>query len=956
MSFIRTNIVAFHTNALIEAIEARRLFAVVPAASADAFVESVGVNGGGGGETVTDYQRIRDYGFRHLRTSVVRYEDPNWVATHNQGYDQTGLRWLMTINKEPTPAELVSFYKQYTPGSIAMLEGNNEVDNTAFYGNGYEAVAQAAQPGYWDALKADPATRDTPLAIYSTTYGDWRGYTTTKADFGNLHYYPGAQRAPLFVDGINDFQVNRNRMDNALAGPEKGFIVGEAGYSVNRFGPMSRAAQAKADSMLVAEYFKQGVPRSFVFSFYGSNEGFELYSQPAGNALKGLLTTLGEATWNDPANTWNRPSFSPGALDFTITGGNDSVRSQLLQKSNGDFYLMLWQSKGVSDGNGNDINNADVNVTLNFKTPLNATAVVSRLTPSTGLYSTSNATIGGSGGNQSLTVGVPDSVMLIKLDPTAASPFAQTGTIYQEVWTGVGGTAVSSVPVQNAPDQVNTLTQLEGTFGGDNYGSRTRGYITAPTDGLYTFWISGDDNVEFRLSRSPDGARDVQTIATVPGYSNYREWNKFAEQKSVPIALLAGRKYYFEVLQKEGGGGDSVSVGWAKPGEAKTAPSQVVPGSALSPVGTPLPTGWMNADVGRTDLPGTASESGGTFALQGNGSDIWNNADQFHFAYKSQNGNGDLIARVSAQQNTDGWAKSGVMFRDGIGAGDSFAGLFVTPSNGIQFQYRNGNGTNAQGAGGTGGVAAPVWLKLSRSGDAFTASYSLNGTSWTQVGSPTTVAIATNAKAGLAALSHNVLTTGSATFTNVSVGTGGAPAPGTTLYNNDFESTSIGSSPTGWTTAGGTWSVQQPPGNSRDFRTGGGGLSTYTAAGSAWDNYSAQVDVNPGSDTGGASLLVRAQSANRFYQVEFKNNSGTKQVNIWKNDNGNWSQVAAWNFNWSAGGWYRLNVALSGSTFTVSVGGTVLGTATDGTWLTGGVGLRTDSMAAGFDNLLVVQG
>jgi len=34
---------------------------------------------------------------------------------------------------------------------------------------------------------------------------------------------------------------------------------------------------------------------------------------------------------------------------------------------------------------------------------------------------------------------------------------------------------------------------------------------------------------------------------------------------------------------KEAGGGDNLAVGWAKPGEATTAPSQVIPGSVLSP-------------------------------------------------------------------------------------------------------------------------------------------------------------------------------------------------------------------------------------------------------------------------------------------------------------------------------------------------------------------------------------
>jgi hypothetical protein len=941
----------------LEAMEARRLLTAVPAASADSFVESVGLNGGGGSASLTDAARYADAGFRHVRVAQYDESDPTgYWSRLNQAYDQYGLRWLTTINKEPSPTDLVNRYKQFTRGSVDLVEGNNEVDNTSFYDANYKYVAQNAQGGYWDAMKADPATRDTPLAIFSTVFTDWGGYHTEKADIGNIHYYPGQQHPPLSVDGVNDFFVNRQRMDNALDGPEKGFIVGEDGYSTYRFGNMTDRAKAKGDSMLLAEMFKQGVPRTYLFSFYGSNEGFDLWYgngyTPAGSAVKHVLTTLSDASWNTSSKSWSYPNFTPGSLDYSISGGDGSVHSQLLQKSNGDYYLLLWQSKQVTDGNGNDINNADVNVTLNFRTALNGTASVDRLDPSSGNYSSNNVGLSGSAGSQSLTVGVPDSLMMIKLSPSSVQ-YGQTGTLYQEVWTNVGGTATSNIPVQNAPDQVNTINQLEGTYSGDNYGSRIRGYITAPTDGLYTFWVSGDDNCELKLSRLPDQAKDLQSIASVPDWTGYREWNKFASQKSAPIWMLKGRKYYFEVTQKEGGGGDSISVGWAKPGQGKDSPSEVVPGSVLSPVvpsSQALPSGWADADVGTTDLKGIATQSGGVFGLQGNGSDIWNSSDQFHFAYKGLNGDGDLITRVDLQQKTDDWAKAGLMFRDGIGAGDSFAGLFVTSSNGIRFQYRDGAGTNAGEVASTGG-AAGVWLKLSRSGNTFTAYWSSNGSSWNTIGSRA-ISISTNAKAGLAALSHNFLTTGGAQFSNVSIG---GVAAGTTLYSDNFESDAIGSPAPGWSVSGGDFAVQQPAGHSRDFRTSGSGLTTY-GGGSAWGNYTVQAAVNPGSDTGGASVLFRVQSTNRFYQAELKNDGVTKKLAIWKNDNGSWSQVAAWNYGWGAGGWYNVSVALAGSAITVSIGGTTLGTAYDGTWQTGSIGLRTDGMGAGYDNVQVVQG
>jgi hypothetical protein len=74
------------------------------------------------------------------------------------------------------------------------------------------------------------------------------------------------------------------------------------------------------------------------------------------------------------------------------------------------------------------------------------------------------------------------------------------------------------------------------------------------------------------------------SIATVLDWTDSRQWNKYSTQKSsAAIPLDAGHRYYVEALQKEAGGGDNLAVGWAKPGESTSAPSEVIPGSVLSP-------------------------------------------------------------------------------------------------------------------------------------------------------------------------------------------------------------------------------------------------------------------------------------------------------------------------------------------------------------------------------------
>ena len=88
-----------------------------------------------------------------------------------------------------------------------------------------------------------------------------------------------------------------------------------------------------------------------------------------------------------------------------------------------------------------------------------------------------------------------------------------------------------------------------------------------------------------------DNPANKVKIASVPECTDSRQWDKFSSQKSAPIPLTAGQRYYVEALQKEGGGEDNLAVGWAKPGESTSAPSEVIPGSVLSPFSGGSPNG-----------------------------------------------------------------------------------------------------------------------------------------------------------------------------------------------------------------------------------------------------------------------------------------------------------------------------------------------------------------------------
>ncbi len=175
----------------------------------------------------------------------------------------------------------------------------------------------------------------------------------------------------------------------------------------------------------------------------------------------------------------------------------------------------------------------------------------------------------------------------ITVKPASTTECAATGNILYQRWDGIPGTTVSNLTTNpafpNSPTFTGSLTSMETvTDMGDNYGTRIAGDICAPATGEYTFWIAGDDAVELWIS-TDDNPNNKAMVAYHTEWTNSREWDRFITQKSLAVSLVQGKSYYIEALMKEGEGGDNLAVGWALPGQPTTAPSEVIPGSVLSP-------------------------------------------------------------------------------------------------------------------------------------------------------------------------------------------------------------------------------------------------------------------------------------------------------------------------------------------------------------------------------------
>ena len=179
---------------------------------------------------------------------------------------------------------------------------------------------------------------------------------------------------------------------------------------------------------------------------------------------------------------------------------------------------------------------------------------------------------------------------------TILDEFAQ-GVVKFEAFTGIGGTAIQALfdaekYQLNQVDDFRLLGGIDTPNGyGDNYGARVSGFIIPPETASYHFFIRSDDASALYLSANetpPDPNWDLPICQETGCCAAFQEpGDTLPEETTIePIALVAGRKYAFIALVKEGGGGDYLQVAARKVGDTTPAASLV-----------PLSGAWVGANA-----------------------------------------------------------------------------------------------------------------------------------------------------------------------------------------------------------------------------------------------------------------------------------------------------------------------------------------------------------------------
>jgi hypothetical protein len=263
----------------------------------------------------------------------------------------------------------------------------------------------------------------------------------------------------------------------------------------------------------------------------------------------------------------------------------------------------------------------------------------------------------------------------------------------------------------------------------------------------------------FTAFTSPDGS----TWTVIPGS---------ATTLALPSMVLAG----LAVTSHNSGALGTATMDSVSPGASSTPATTTTTSTSSTTTTTAPPSSCPSpfscADIGSPTPAGGQSydPTTGTWTIRAGGADIFGTSDQFRFISEPVTGDGTVTARVVSQTRSSTNTKAGVMLRATTDPGSPEYSVVVTSGAGIKVQVRSKQGGGTTTLANPSGTA-PAYLKVTRSGSAFTASTSPDGVNWTVIpGSSFTASLPGALLGGMAVTSHNAAELGTATMDAVAVG------------------------------------------------------------------------------------------------------------------------------------------------------------------------------------------
>ena len=203
------------------------------------------------------------------------------------------------------------------------------------------------------------------------------------------------------------------------------------------------------------------------------------------------------------------------------------------------------------------------------------------------------------------------------------------------------------------------------------------------------------------------------------------------------------------------------------------AANPVSPGSQAQFVALPFST----TDIGGDAAAGSLTYADGAYLLTAAGGGTLGTNDQLAFSSQPRSGDFDVRVRVLGLTVADVWSRASLLAREDTSANGRFVAAVATPTlAGCFLEWRGSLGAAFQRAGSYP-PNMPLWLRLKRSGNTFSAFAGMEGTAWFRLGDAT-VTLSNNVLLGFGVASGaaNPVTARLADF-SANTSTNGAPLP-----------------------------------------------------------------------------------------------------------------------------------------------------------------------------------
>lgn len=410
------------------------------ARSTDAFVDTIGVN------THLTYSntiysnynniikpRLLELGARHIRDGNVVGNTGYFAQLKELAANGIHVN-LISDPRTLTPQQAVNTVSQLGSGVVESVEGPNEYDNSQDPNK--NSTIQTYMQQLHAGLKGNSATANLPIIGPSgvsadgyKNYGDLSGYV----DYCNMHNYHGGRQPELpagGLDGQGYGTIGNNMKIAQVDCGGKPVMSTETGYTNS--GNNQAIPERASGAYMPRQYlyaFNNGVPHTYNYEFINEgndannpeanfgllrNDGSE---KPAFVAMKNMINLLKETGAN----------FTPGSLDYSLSGNTANVNHTLLEKSDGTFYLALWVGASrYNTDNQQSTSVASQQVTLNLNQPTSGATLYTL--SDTGDMASAPATIN----NNQMNLNVADTVTVVKLSsanvPINAPTSPATGT------------------------------------------------------------------------------------------------------------------------------------------------------------------------------------------------------------------------------------------------------------------------------------------------------------------------------------------------------------------------------------------------------------------------------------------------------------------------------------------------------------------------------------------------